>query len=79
MVEKRINYSLKNKRIWIVGHNGMVGSAILRKLKRLNCQIQICQRKDVDLRSQPDVLNWMKKKKTRGNFFSRSESWRYLC
>lgn len=63
MVEKRINYSLKNKRIWIVGHNGMVGSAILRKLKRLNCQIQICQRKDVDLRSQPDVLNWMKKKK----------------
>ena len=26
-------YSLKNKRIWIVGHNGMVGSAILRKLK----------------------------------------------
>ena len=21
---KRINYSLKNKRIWIVGHNGMV-------------------------------------------------------
>ncbi len=63
MVEKRINYSLKNKRIWIVGHNGMVGSAILRKLKRLNCQVQICQRKDVDLRSQPDVLNWMKKKK----------------
>ena len=65
MVEKRINYSLKNKRIWIVGHNGMVGSAILRKLKRLNCQIQICQRKDVDLRSQPDVLNWMKKKNPR--------------
>ncbi len=63
MVEKRINYSLQNKRIWIVGHNGMVGSAILRKLKKLNCEIQICQRKDVDLRSQPDVLKWMKKKK----------------
>ena len=40
----------------------MVGNAIVRKLKRLNCKIQICKKKDVDLRSQLDVLNWMKKK-----------------
>ena len=62
MEEKRINYTLKNKRIWVVGHNGMVGSAIVRKLKGLNCKIQICERKDIDLRSQFDVLSWMKKK-----------------
>ena len=72
MEEKRINYTLKNKRIWVVGHNGMVGNAIVRKLKRLNCKIQICKRKDVDLRSQLDVLNWMKKKKTSSNIFSSS-------
>lgn len=63
MEEKKINCTLKNKRIWVVGHNGMVGNAIVRKLKGLNCKIQKCERKDVDLRSQPDVLSWMKKKK----------------
>ena len=25
-------YSLKGKRVWVAGHNGMVGSALLRRL-----------------------------------------------
>ena len=73
MEEKRINYTLKNKRIWVVGHNGMVGNAIVRKLKRLNCKIQICKKKDVDLRSQLDVLNWMKKKKPQVIFLAAAK------
>ena len=38
------------KKIFIAGHNGMVGSAILRNIeKNKNCKIIIKSRKELDL------------------------------
>ena len=35
MEEKKSRISLDNKKIWVVGHNGMVGNSIKRNLTRL--------------------------------------------
>lgn len=53
-------YDLANKRVWIAGHNGMVGSAILRRLGDEGCDILTVNRTQIDLRSQSDVAGWMK-------------------
>ena len=63
MEEKKNRVSLENKKIWIVGHNGMVGNSILNKLKKFNSNILVTEKKELDLRCQEKVLNWMKKKK----------------
>lgn len=49
-------FSLQNKKIWIAGHRGMVGSAVVRRLQNENCQILIS---DFDLRRQIDVDSWL--------------------
>lgn len=53
-----------NSRIYVAGHNGMVGSAILRKLKILKYKnIYFESRKKLDLTDQRKVNNYIKKKK----------------
>ncbi|MBY5559246.1 GDP-L-fucose synthase family protein [Rhizobium leguminosarum] len=54
-----ILYSLAGKRVWIAGHKGMVGSAIVRRLQSEGCEILTTDRKDVDLRNQAQVEAWM--------------------
>ena len=52
----------KNSKIFIAGHNGMVGSAILRKLKQLKYKKLFFQtRKQLDLNNQLRVDNYIKK------------------
>ena len=62
MEEKKIRIPLKDKKIWVVGHNGMVGNSILHKLKKFKSNILVAEKKELDLRCQEKVLNWMKKK-----------------
>ena len=55
---------LKNKKIFLAGHNGHVGTAILKKLKYLGYKkIIIADRKKLDLTNQSQVFNFLKKKK----------------
>lgn len=56
-------YSLKGKRIWVAGHNGMVGSAVVRRLKKEDCDIITVSRDVLDLVHQDAVHNWMKAEK----------------
>ena len=63
MEEKKNRISLENKKIWIVGHNGMVGNSILKKLAKFKSKILVAEKKDLDLRCQEKVLKWMKRKK----------------
>ena len=54
----------KRSKIFIAGHKGMVGSAILRKLKEKNFKnIITVDRKKLDLLDQKSVYNFLKKKK----------------
>ncbi len=54
---------ISNKsKIYIAGHNGMVGSAILRKLKKLKYKkIFFQSKKQLDLRDQKKVYQYLKK------------------
>lgn len=52
-------FELSKKRIWIAGHRGMVGSALVRRLTEENCEILTADRSELDLTRQNDVENWV--------------------
>src|ERR1700685_558290 len=54
------SYSLEGKRVWVAGHKGMVGSSLVRRLARENCEIVTIERSDVDLTRQAEVETWIK-------------------
>lgn len=57
-------YPLANKRIWVAGHRGMVGAAVVRALEaRGNVDIIRAGREVVDLKDQAAVRAWMKREK----------------
>ena len=53
----------KNSKIFVAGHKGLVGSAIIRKLISQGYKnILFENRKNLDLTNQSQVLNYIKKK-----------------
>lgn len=53
-------YDLAGKRIFVAGHRGMVGSAIIRRLASEACKETLTvARADLDLREQAGVRRWM--------------------
>ncbi len=51
--------SLEGKRVWVAGHTGMVGSAIVRRLQSENCSILTATRQDLDLMNRSKVEEWL--------------------
>ena len=56
-------YTLSGKRIYVAGHNGMVGRAVVRALEKEACTILTAERSDADLIRQSEVENWMQAQK----------------
>jgi GDP-L-fucose synthase len=52
-------YPLAGKRIYVAGHRGMVGSAIVRRLGSEQCTVLTAERASLDLRDQAAVRKWM--------------------
>lgn len=55
-----MKYALQNKRVWVAGHRGLVGSALVRRLEREDCEILTVGHDRCDLRRPGDVERWMK-------------------
>lgn len=53
-----VPYRLAGKRIYVAGHRGMVGSAIVRRLARETCIVLRASRAELDLTSQAAVQGW---------------------
>ncbi len=52
-------FDLAGKRVWVAGHKGMAGSALVRRLAREDCEIVTVAHEHLDLRQQADVHAWM--------------------
>lgn len=53
-------YDLNGKRIWVAGHRGMVGSAVVRRLAGENCTVLTATREEVDLTRQAEVERFVR-------------------
>ena len=51
-------FPLKGLRVFVAGHRGMVGSALIRRLVREECRLLTVSRDAVDLREQATVNRW---------------------
>jgi GDP-L-fucose synthase len=56
-------YPLAGRRIFVAGHGGMVGSALLRRLARIDCEVLTVPHKSLDLRRQSDTETWLAEKR----------------
>ena len=52
-------YDLSGKRVWVAGHRGMVGGAVVRRLADEPCAVLTVGRETVDLTRQAQVEDWM--------------------
>jgi GDP-L-fucose synthase len=52
-------FDLAGKRVYVAGHRGMVGSALVRRLASEQCEIVTAGRETVDLRRQAEVEEWI--------------------
>jgi GDP-L-fucose synthase len=56
-------FELGGKRVFVAGHRGMVGSALVRRLKSEECTILTAERSSLDLTRQSEVELWMERER----------------
>lgn len=59
MTKPAATYELSGKRVFVAGHRGMVGSAIVRRLQAEGCDILTAGRQELDLIDQAAVRGWL--------------------
>src|SRR5260370_42489587 len=57
----RTPFELKGKTVFVAGHGGMVGAALVRRLAQENVELLTIKRSEVDLRDQAAVFRWFAK------------------
>jgi len=68
-----ILFPLKGKKVFVAGHKGMVGSAIVRRLASTGCEVLTADRKQLDLTRQAAVEAWMSTHKPDAVFVAAAE------
>ncbi|MCA1969444.1 MAG: NAD-dependent epimerase/dehydratase family protein, partial [Rhizobium sp.] len=66
-------YSLSGKRVWVAGHRGMVGSALVRRLALEGCETLTVDRAELDLRRQGAVEAWMERNRPDAVFLAAAK------
>ena len=56
---ERKAFALAGRRVWVAGHRGMVGSAIVRRLERTGAELIAAGRETVDLVRQKETADWL--------------------
>jgi GDP-L-fucose synthase len=66
-------YNLRGKRVWVAGHRGLVGSALVRRLASENCEVLTADRAVLDLSSSAAVDAWMASHKPQAVFLAAAK------
>ena len=66
-------YSFDAKRVWVAGHRGMVGSAIVRRLRAEKCEVLTATRAELDLTNQAAVFDWVSENKPQVVFLAAAK------
>ena len=51
-------FELKGKTVFVAGHRGMVGGALVRRLAQEDVELLTAPRRELDLRDQAAVFDW---------------------
>jgi GDP-L-fucose synthase len=63
-------FELKGKTVFVAGHRGMVGGALVRRLAQEGVELLTIQRSEVDLRDQAAVFKWFADKRPQAVFLA---------
>jgi GDP-L-fucose synthase len=66
-------FELKGKTVFVAGHRGMVGSALVRRLAQEDVELLTVPRRDVDLRDQAAVNRWFAAKRPQAVFLAAAK------
>jgi len=66
-------FDLKGKRVFVAGHRGMVGGALVRRLASEGVELLAVPRTEVDLRNQAAVFDWFAKKRPQAVFLAAAK------
>jgi len=66
-------FDLSKKRVFVAGHRGMVGSAIVRLLQNESCELLTIGRDQLDLRDQAGVKAWFDREKPQAVFLAAAK------
>ena len=69
----RIPFELKGKTVFVAGHRGMVGSALVRRLAQENVELLTSNRSELDLRDQAAVNAWFAAKRPQVVFMAAAK------
>ena len=65
-----VPFVLRGKRVFVAGHRGMVGSALVRRLASEDCEVLTASRQVVDLRDQSAVNAWFARHRPQAVFMA---------
>ncbi|MFA6117520.1 MAG: GDP-L-fucose synthase [Sphingomonas sp.] len=68
-----MTFSLAGRRVYVAGHRGMVGSAIVRRLAGEQCEILTASRVDLDLLDQAAVRAWFERERPDAVFLAAAK------
>jgi GDP-L-fucose synthase len=66
-------FELKGKSVFVAGHKGMVGRALVRRLAGEHVKLLTVDRSEVDLRDQAAVFDWFAKKRPQAVFLAAAK------
>jgi GDP-L-fucose synthase len=69
----RTPFDLKGKTVFVAGHGGMVGGALVRRLAGENVKLLTVKRSEVDLRDQAAVFGWFAKARPQAVFLAAAK------
>src|SRR5258708_1960420 len=69
----RTRFGVKGKTVFVAGHGGMVGAALMRRLAQEEVKLLTVKRSEVDLRDQAAVNSWFAGKRPQAVFLAAAK------